>query len=169
LLREGLDIPEVSFVAILDADKEGFLRNETSLVQTIGRAARNVNGQVVMYADVMTKSIKKAIDETTRRRNIQLAYNKKHGITPKTIEKNIKNILEEFGINIKNTEQGRRKKNDKRYSVMNLDLLGDARPIKIIIKEKEVQMKEAAKKLEFEFATILRDEIRELKLVARKK
>ncbi|MDD5098466.1 MAG: excinuclease ABC subunit UvrB, partial [Candidatus Pacebacteria bacterium] len=98
LLREGLDIPEVSLVAILDADKEGFLRNETSLVQTIGRAARNVNGKVIMYADNITKSINKAIEETNRRRSIQIKYNEDNGITPKTIEKTIKNILEEFGL-----------------------------------------------------------------------
>jgi excinuclease ABC subunit B len=98
LLREGLDIPEVSLVAILDADKEGFLRNETSLIQTIGRAARNVNGRVVLYADKITQSIDNAIKETNRRREIQLKYNKDNNITPKTIEKNIKNILEDFGI-----------------------------------------------------------------------
>ncbi|HPI66950.1 MAG TPA: excinuclease ABC subunit UvrB [bacterium] len=162
LLREGLDIPEVSLVAILDADKEGFLRNETSLIQTIGRAARNVNGQVILYADNITNSIKQAVKETDRRRKIQLAYNKKHGITPKTIEKNIKNILAEFGItplkhkNIKSLKQ----KQDK---ILKLDLTGDKRPLAEIIKDKEQQMKMAAKSLEFELAAILRDEIHELK------
>ncbi|HAT03844.1 MAG TPA: excinuclease ABC subunit B [Candidatus Magasanikbacteria bacterium] len=166
LLREGLDIPEVSLVAILDADKEGFLRNETSLVQTIGRAARNVNGQVVMYADVSTKSIESAIRETKRRREIQLAYNKEHGITPKTIEKSIRNILEEFGISsskAKTAKGGKRKE-----QLLKLDLSGDARPINEIIQDKEQQMREAAKALEFELAAILRDEIRELKLYKKK-
>jgi len=163
LLREGLDIPEVSLVAILDADKEGFLRNDTSLIQTIGRAARNVNGQVVMYADVITKSIERAIEETDRRRSIQLAYNKKHGITPKTIEKSIKNILEEFGINIRNTKT-MKLRNTKNKRLLQLDLAGDGRPIEDIMKDKEEQMREAAKALEFELAAILRDEIRELKL-----
>ena len=163
LLREGLDIPEVSLVAILDADKEGFLRNETSLIQTIGRAARNVNGLVVLYADVVTESIKKAIQETDRRRQIQLTYNKKHGITPKTIQKNIRNILEEFGIS--STDSSRVSKSTKRsgksvVGVLELDLKGDARPIKEIIKDKQEQMKEAAKNLEFEVAAILRDELR---------
>ncbi|MBI2436772.1 MAG: excinuclease ABC subunit UvrB [Candidatus Magasanikbacteria bacterium] len=166
LLREGLDIPEVSLVAILDADKEGFLRNETSLIQTIGRAARNVNGQVLMYADVVTKSIKKAIEETDRRRVIQLAYNKKHGITPKTIEKSIRNILEEFGIDvnkgIRNMKGTKLRKN--KNNLLDLDLKGDARPLDVIIKDKEKQMKEAAHELEFELAAILRDEMRELKL-----
>ncbi len=163
LLREGLDIPEVSLVAILDADKEGFLRNETSLIQTIGRAARNVNGRVVMYADNITKSIERAVKETSRRRKIQLAYNKKHGVNPKTIEKNIKNILEEFGIT---SDKQKNKKENKRSrkGILDLDLKGDARPLKDIIKDKEVKMKEAAQKLEFELAAILRDEIRELKL-----
>jgi len=165
LLREGLDMPEVSLVAILDADKEGFLRSETSLIQTIGRAARNVNGQVVLYADNITGSIERAIAETERRRKIQLAYNKKHGITPKTIEKTIRNILEEFGISTKNKEQKIKNKKDARSnSILELDLVGDARPLKEIIKDKEVQMKEAAQKLEFELAALLRDEIRELKL-----
>ena len=163
LLREGLDIPEVSLVAILDADKEGFLRNETSLVQTIGRAARNVNGQVVMYADEMTKSIDRAVFETQRRREIQLAYNKKHNITPKTIEKNIRNILEEFGLTSTSIKNTKTKSNRRDRSILNLDIMGDARPLKEIIKEKEFKMREAATKLEFELAALLRDEVRELK------
>ncbi len=162
LLREGLDIPEVSLVAILDADKEGFLRSETSLIQTIGRAARNVNGQVVLYADQVTNSIERALSETNRRRTIQLAYNEAHGITPKTIQKAIRNILAELGISEK--EQGTRNKEQRRRAseVARLDTLGDDRPLDVIIKDKERQMKEAAKGLEFEVAAILRDEIREL-------
>ncbi|PIR04266.1 MAG: excinuclease ABC subunit B [Candidatus Magasanikbacteria bacterium CG11_big_fil_rev_8_21_14_0_20_39_34] len=166
LLREGLDIPEVSLVAILDADKEGFLRSQTSLVQTIGRAARNVNGKVILYADERTGSIDKAIEETDRRRKKQLAYNKKHNITPKTIEKNIKNILEEFGITSVPTEGGNRSRHSKNLKegkhTLDLDLLGDGRSVAEIIKDKEIKMKEAAQKLEFELAAILRDEIREL-------
>jgi len=145
LLREGLDIPEVSLVAILDADKEGFLRNETSLIQTIGRAARNVNGRVVLYADKITQSIDNAIKETNRRREIQLKYNKDNNITPKTIEKNIKNILEDFGIE------------NKRVKTLEIEMVGG--DIKEIIKEKKEKMKEAAEKLEFELALILREEI----------
>ena len=164
LLREGLDIPEVSLVAILDADKEGFLRSETSLVQTIGRAARNVNGQVILYADEMTGSIDRAIKETDRRRKKQLAHNKKHGITPKTIEKNIKNILEEFGISADKHKDKKKKKGKHESSILELDLLGDDRKLKEIIKDKEAKMKDAAQKLEFELAALLRDEIRELKL-----
>jgi len=157
LLREGLDMPEVSLVAILDADKEGFLRNETSLIQTIGRAARNVNGQVILYADQITGSISRAIEETNRRREIQLTYNKEHKITPKTIQKEIKNILEQFGLeNRKNQAKNRNKK------ILEMDLAGDARPLKEIIKDKKLKMKEAAEALEFELATILRDEIKEL-------
>jgi excinuclease ABC subunit B len=163
LLREGLDLPEVSLVAILDADKEGFLRNDTSLIQTIGRAARNVNGQVIMYADKITDSIKRAISETDRRRKIQLQYNLDHGITPKTIDKAIKNILEEFGL----TPGKSSKTNKLRKQATELDLLGDGRPMKLIIKEKEAEMKESAKNLEFETAAILRDEIRELKMSER--
>lgn len=162
LLREGLDLPEVSLVAILDADKEGFLRNATSLVQTIGRAARNINGQVILYADNITGSIKKAVEETARRRKIQLAYNKKHGITPKTIQKNIRNILEEFGISAIN-QKNKKSRNQDKEKITKLDLLGDKRPVVEIIAEKEKQMREAAKNLEFELAALLRDEIRVLK------
>lgn len=162
LLREGLDMPEVSLVAILDADKEGFLRSTTSLVQTIGRAARNINGQVVLYADNITGSIKRAMEETARRREIQLLYNKKHGITPKTIEKSIRNILEEFGIS-----PGSKKKMEKIVSkkreILELDLLGDSRSIVEIIKDKEIKMRAASKALEFELAALLRDEIFELR------
>jgi len=164
LLREGLDIPEVSLVAILDADKEGFLRNETSLIQTIGRAARNVNGRVVLYADNITKSIDNAVKETERRRNIQIEYNRENGITPKTIEKNIKNILEEFGLDTKKLKA--RKYSEK---ILEMDIMGDARPIKEIIKDKKQQMKDAAEKLEFELAAILRDEISILEKEAKKK
>ena len=164
LLREGLDMPEVSLVAILDADKEGFLRSETSLIQTIGRAARNVNGQVVLYADHMTGSMQRAIDETQRRRKIQIAYNEKHGITPKTIQKTITNLLEQFGISADRVAaKAERGGKARKKSTAELDLLGDGRPLEIIVKDKEVQMKEAAQKLEFELAAILRDEVRELR------
>ena len=164
LLREGLDIPEVSLVAVLDADKEGFLRNETSLIQTIGRAARNVNGRVVLYADNITQSIEKAISETNRRRAIQVEYNTKNGITPKTIEKSIKNILEQFGLTSKELKS--KKRNEK---ILEMDLKGDNRPIKEILKDKKLKMKEAADKLEFELAAILRDEIGQLEKELKKK
>jgi len=164
LLREGLDIPEVSLVAVLDADKEGFLRNETSLVQTIGRAARNVNGRVVLYADNITDSIKKAVSETDRRREIQLKYNLENNITPKTIEKNIKNILEEFGLEIRKT-----KKRRFTEEILRMDMAGDDRPLKEIIIDKKQQMKKAADDLEFELAAILRDEIHKLEKEMRKK
>jgi excinuclease ABC subunit B len=147
LLREGLDLPEVSLVAILDADKEGFLRSETSLIQIIGRAARNINSEVVIYADEITGSIQKAVSETERRRKIQLEYNKKHKITPKTIIKNISNILPE-------TEE-----------ILSLELQPIPKTkneIKKLIEQKEKEMKEAAHRLDFELAAILRDEIKEL-------
>ncbi|MDD5673173.1 MAG: excinuclease ABC subunit UvrB [Chitinivibrionales bacterium] len=163
LLREGLDIPEVSLVAILDADKEGFLRNQTSLIQTIGRAARNVNGQVILYADQMTESIERALKETNRRREIQLQYNKDNNITPKTIEKEIKNILEQFGLEKPSEQTKRGKKN-----ILRMDLAGDARPLKEILRDKKEKMKEAAEGLEFELAAILRDEIKELEKEVKK-
>ncbi|OGF31001.1 excinuclease ABC subunit B [Candidatus Falkowbacteria bacterium RIFOXYD2_FULL_35_9] len=161
LLREGLDIPEVSLVAILDADKEGFLRSETSLIQTIGRAARNANGRVILYADQITGSIKNALSETDRRRKKQLAYNKKNNITPKTIEKNIRNILEEFGLTV---NKNKKNKNGKKQidKILQLELKNDTRPIEKIIAEKETAMRQAAKDLEFELASILRDEIKQL-------
>ncbi|WKZ29143.1 MAG: excinuclease ABC subunit UvrB [Patescibacteria group bacterium] len=153
LLREGLDLPEVSLVAILDADKEGFLRSETSLIQTIGRAARNVGGQVVLYADGDTGSLSRAIKETNRRRERQLAYNKEHGITPKTIKKSITSMFTEI--------EKSREKAAKRN--LELEAKAEKRPIDEVLKEKETQMREAAKSLEFELAALLRDEIRELK------
>lgn len=149
LLREGLDLPEVSLVAILDADKEGFLRSERSLIQTIGRAARNVQGQVILYADNITSSLKRAIDETSRRREIQVAYNKKHGITPTTISKEITSIVEQ-----ELTESVGLDKIETQLAKSNIDSL---------IKEKERQMKLAAQELQFELAAILRDEVIKLK------
>ena len=146
LLREGLDLPEVSLVAILDADKEGFLRSETSLIQTIGRAARNVRGEVLIYADNITGSIKKAVDETERRREIQLAYNKKHGITPQTIVRPITNILPEKTLELEMKPLPKSKS-----------------AIEELIKQKEKEMKGAAKDLEFELASILRDEVKALR------
>ncbi|MBI2109368.1 MAG: excinuclease ABC subunit UvrB [Parcubacteria group bacterium] len=153
LLREGLDLPEVELVAILDADKEGFLRSETSLIQTIGRAARNTAGRVILYADTETGSMKKAIDETNRRRKLQLAHNKKHGITPKTIIKNIKDITEEL-----------RSEHDKAVkALLTIDKKLFEKNPKKLIKEKEQQMNEAVKILDFETAALLRDEINALK------
>ena len=153
LLREGLDIPEVSLVAILDADKEGFLRSETSLIQTIGRAARNANGRVIMYADVMTESMDKAITETNRRRSIQEAYNEEHGIIPQTIKKKVHDVIhitkaatekQKFGL-------------EKDPESMNADELNK------LIRKLDKEMKQAAMELQFERAAELRDKILELK------
>lgn len=155
LLREGLDIPEVALVAILDADKEGFLRSERSLIQTIGRAARNANGHVIMYADNMTDSMKKAIEETKRRRSIQEAYNKEHGITPKTIQKKIPDLIratqaaEEEETYVTKVTKGKKLTKSE---------------IKALIAKLELEMKEAAKALDFERAAELRDTIFELKV-----
>ncbi|MSU55632.1 MAG: excinuclease ABC subunit UvrB [Candidatus Taylorbacteria bacterium] len=151
LLREGLDLPEVHFIGILDADKEGFLRSETSLIQIIGRAARNVEGRVVLYADNLTGSMERAIGETNRRRTIQLAYNKKHGITPKTIIKKIHDITEELDLHKKAVK-----------TLVALDMAGSPKNILKLIKEKERQMNSSVKILDFETAALLRDEILEL-------
>jgi excinuclease ABC subunit B len=148
LLREGLDIPEVSLVAILDADKEGFLRSETSLIQTIGRSARNVNGHVVMYADSITRSMRGAIDETNRRRKIQMEYNEKHGITPRSVVKKVMDVIE-IGKKVKDSDGKEHK-------------LTRAERDKLVEKL-TAEMKEAARMLEFEKAAFLRDRIKELK------
>ena len=149
LLREGLDLPEVSLVAILDADKEGFLRSDTSLLQTIGRAARNAEGKVIMYADTVTRSMRVAMDETARRRGIQDAYNKAHGITPKTVIKSVRDLIE---ISSPTAER----KNRTGVKMTKVE------------KEKEIarlekQMKEAARMMEYEYAALLRDQISELR------
>ncbi|GAX00947.1 excinuclease ABC subunit UvrB [Secundilactobacillus silagei] len=155
LLREGIDVPEVSLVAILDADKEGFLRNERSLIQTMGRAARNVHGAVIMYADTVTDSMKKAMDETARRRKIQTAYNKEHHITPKTIKKDIRDL-----ISVTKPDKNAGKKDDfveTDFESMTLEQQKD------MIKRLEDEMRSAAKKLDFEHAATLRDTVLELK------
>lgn len=153
LLREGLDIPEVSLVAILDADKEGFLRSETSLIQTIGRAARNAEGRVIMYADVMTESMQKAIDETNRRRGIQQAYNEAHGITPQTIVKKVHDVIQ---ITKAATEKQKFGLEKDPESMSEKDL-------KKLIQTLDKEMKHAAMELQFERAAELRDKILELK------
>jgi excinuclease ABC subunit B len=153
LLREGLDLPEVSLVAILDADKEGFLRSGTSLVQTIGRAARHVNGRVLMYADKMTDSMRTAIDETNRRRAIQVAYNEEHHIVPAGIVKSVRDLtarlraVAEAPAEYKTSPAAQLPKDE----------------LNRLVKELEKQMKEAAQQLEFEKAALLRDQIFELR------
>ena len=149
LLREGLDLPEVELVGILDADKEGFLRSETSLIQTIGRAARNVRGRVILYADSMTGSLDRAIGETSRRRDIQIAYNKEHGITPKTIQKRIVDITGDI-------ERSRKR---AIVELATLDTNASHGDIRKVIKEKRKQMRSAADELDFETAALLRDEV----------
>ena len=151
LLREGLDLPEVSLVAVLDADKEGFLRSETSLIQTIGRAARNAEGLVILYADTVTPSMRAAMDETERRRGIQDRFNQEHGITPKTIIKGVREVLE---ISAAAEEDASRSRRSKKLSKAERDAE---------IKRLEKEMKEASKMLEFEYAAVLRDRIIELR------
>jgi excinuclease ABC subunit B len=159
LLREGLDLPEVSLVAILDADKEGFLRSETSLIQTIGRAARNAEGKVILYADVMTRSIKSALYETERRRRIQKQYNEEHGITPKTVQKGIRELIA-IG-----TSEENRKRLDKRKGRSTDPVKETPAQRQARIEDLTEQMKRAAKELRFEEAAYLRDKIRELQIV----
>ena len=159
LLREGLDLPEVSLVAILDADKEGFLRSTTALIQNFGRAARHINGQVILYADKMTDSMKRAIDETTRRRAIQEAYNKEHNISPVGIVKAVHDITERLA----NTGAAEGKKTHK--TARELAASMEQRELERLIKELENQMKAAAKELEFERAAALRDQVYEMKAI----
>jgi excinuclease ABC subunit B len=159
LLREGLDLPEVSLVAILDADKEGFLRGETSLIQTIGRAARNVDGTVLMYADKETAAMRAAIHETERRRAIQLAYNEEHGITAATIVKGISDIAE-FLQSEGKTPRGRRR--SERRARAAAEGMSTSELERTIV-ELEEEMLAAADDLRFEYAARLRDEIRDLR------
>lgn len=177
LLREGLDLPEVSLIGILDADKEGFLRSEVSLIQTIGRAARNVNGRVILYAENITGSMERAIGETNRRREKQLAYNKEHGITPKTIEKRIHDIAEsmesdhekavkselEMDLAVLGSIESMDEIKGKKGSRGAKGKKGKLHPLTELIKMKEDQMKEAVKQLDFETAAILRDELKILR------
>ncbi|MBE8163272.1 MAG: excinuclease ABC subunit UvrB [Bdellovibrionaceae bacterium] len=175
LLREGLDIPEVSLVAILDADKEGFLRSERSLIQIIGRAARNINGKVILYADTITKSMKKAMEETQRRRHIQERYNVKNNITPKGITKAVGKSLLDMYASISSQEYANTKavqsvsEMHKKYEV-NTDLknTSNAKILKQIVKDKKklkIQMQQASKHLEFEEAALLRDQIKKLEVL----
>jgi excinuclease ABC subunit B len=163
LLREGLDMPEVSLVAILDADKEGFLRSDNSLIQTMGRAARNSNGRVILYADRITGSMQRAMEETGRRREKQLAYNLEHGFTPKTIRKNVQDVME--GARADTTDFGfkmGRKKRGAEEAAPNLALL---KPEQLVreIKRMEAEMYKRARNLEFEEAARLRDAIEKMK------
>jgi len=154
LLREGLDLPEVSLVAILDADKEGYLRSRTSLIQTVGRAARHIDGKVIMYADKVTDSMKSAIDETDRRRFIQKAYNDENGITPQGIQKTIRDITER----VKSIVEPSREELISGLDLPKEDLVR-------LIKDLETQMKSASKELEFEKAAIVRDQILDLRKI----
>ena len=152
LLREGLDIPEISLVAIIDADKEGFLRSATSLIQTVGRAARNAEGHVIMYADTVTGSMKECIDETNRRRKLQMEYNEKNGITPQTIKKAVRDLIS-ISRSIAKSEY----ELEKDPESMSRDEL------KKVIDKIEKQMRKAAAELDFETAAMLRDKMIELK------
>jgi excinuclease ABC subunit B len=159
LLREGLDLPEVTLVAIIDADKEGFLRGETSLVQTIGRAARNIKGRVIMYADKESTAMRNAISETNRRRAIQVAYNEEHGITPETVRKGISDMGDFLALDSKvpgggTSRRKRRREGEEKMSPQELS--------KTLV-ELEEEMLLAADELRFEYAAKLRDEIKQLR------
>jgi excinuclease ABC subunit B len=156
LLREGLDLPEVTLVAILDADKEGFLRGQTALIQTIGRAARNVNGKVLLYADKLTEAIKGAMEETNRRRQVQLNYNEEHGITPESIQKGVSDIAELLALESPNVPS-RRRRGARKVEGM------DAEEIEKLVVTLEEEMYAAAEELRFEYAAKLRDEIKDLR------
>jgi excinuclease ABC subunit B len=158
LLREGLDIPELTLIGILDADKEGFLRSDTSLIQIIGRAARNVDGRVILYADEITGSMKRAMEETDRRRSLQIAYNTKYGITPVTIQKNIHDITE--GLQKRHEQTVR--------NLISVDGISFEKNPEKFIKQKEKQMTAAAKEMDFETAALIRDEIKELTKILEK-
>ena len=157
LLREGLDLPEVALVAILDADKIGFLRSATSLIQTIGRAARNADGRVIMYADQMSEAMKEAINETEHRRAVQMAYNKEHGITPQTIRKAVEDILER---QMKDAEDIQKEELRIQRSSFNLLIEKDR---KKYLRSLEKEMRDLADRLEFEKAAAIRDEIERIK------
>ena len=158
LLREGIDLPEVTLVAILDADKEGFLRSAWSLIQMIGRAARNIGGEVIMYADTVTESMQVAIDETDRRRAIQIAYNVEHGIEPTTIVKGIRDLNERLRAVAEST--GRR----TRPSGPASSRTPTGRKVEALVARMEAEMRAAAKQLEFERAAAIRDEIQQIRL-----
>ncbi len=166
MLREGLDLPEVSLVAILDADKEGFLRSDKSLIQTAGRTARNINGKVILYADIQTGSMRRMIEETKRRREIQIRYNKEHGITPKTIYKSPEEVLAATSVaDVKASRDAARGKekvpivSESVFKYMTKDQRKD------LIEELRFEMHKASKDLEFEKAAYLRDEIARLERI----
>jgi excinuclease ABC subunit B len=159
LLREGLDLPEVTLVAILDADKEGFLRSSTSLIQIIGRTARNVEGQVFMYADKLTDAMRDAIDETNRRREIQLKYNADHGIQPETIRKNVNDIILQTRQGAPATPSKGSRRGRRRTDTIDMPLDELQRLIMVL----EEEMRDAARDLRFEYAARLRDEVNDLK------
>ena len=163
LLREGLDIPEVTLVAILDADKEGFLRSETSLIQTIGRAARNIDGTVIMYADTITESIKKAISETDRRRDIQNKYNIENNITPESVTKAVYDSIKTTFVEVSDEEKKNKNKVDSTTLLNNLGFIKDGDDVIIKIEKLTAQMLKAAQKLKFEEAAAIRDEIQKLR------
>jgi excinuclease ABC subunit B len=166
LLREGLDIPEVSLVAITDADKEGFLRSERSLIQTIGRAARNAEGRVILYADNMTESMQKSINETNRRRGIQEEYNKEHGITPATVKKRVRqSLMEIYDQAVPAAPLPAGAKKPKLVSAPKADYLKDPKAIEKEIAKLRKKMKTAADNLEFEEAAKIRDDVKRLELV----